>query len=143
MATKLIWEIFDEINEDVSKLAQYKANGAVRLILEHAYLPEKKFALPEGDPPYKDSPHPIGMSETTLLHEAKRLYVFCREDLKPIKRESLFIELLENIDVKDAKILLAVKEQKLSKLYKKITKAACVKAGIINDPKDTNDQPTG
>jgi len=141
MATKnLLHEIFDEVEKGDAKLDQYAKNAAIRLVLEHAFLPEKKFNLPEGDPPYKESPHPIGMSETTLVHEARRLYVFCRKDLKPIKRESLFIELLENIDKQDAKILLAIKEQKLSKLYKKITKAAAIKAGIINEPKDTDDQ---
>lgn len=140
MATKLIYEIFDEVNKDISLLGtKYATNAAVRLVLEHAYLPEKKFILPDGDPPYKVSPHPLGMAETTLAHEAKKLYVFCRADLKPIKREALFIELLENLDKEDAKVLLAVKEQKLSKLYKKITKAAVIKAGIINEPETTND----
>jgi hypothetical protein len=71
------------------------------------------------------------MAPTTLIHEAKRLYVFTRKDLKPLKREQLFIDLLESIEDEEAKVLLAVKDQKLTKLYPKITKKLVKDSGIL------------
>ena len=101
------------------------------MLLEYAYLPEKKFDLPEGDPPYKPDDAPIGMSPANLRMEMKRLYIFKREDLKPLRREQLFINLLESVHPDEAKLLLAVKEQKLNKLYKKVTRKVVEEAGFI------------
>jgi hypothetical protein len=67
--------------------------------------------------------------------EAKKLYVFCRADLKPIKREQLFIGLLEEVHPEEAVVLLAVKDQKLNKLYSKITRKLLEGAGIIQELK--------
>jgi hypothetical protein len=121
MATKLITEILTEINEDATTIVKYKDNGALRLIFEHAFDPAKKFVLPDGDPPFKQDAAPIGMSPANLFMEARKLYVFCRQDLNAVRRETLFIQLLENLHPSEAKMLLALKEQKLTKLYPKIT----------------------
>lgn len=132
MATKLFFEILDDINKDVSTLTgKYANQGALKLLFAHAFDPEKKFILPETDPPYREDKHPIGMAPTTLLHEVKRLYVFTRADLTKLKREGLFIDLLESIDKNDAKILLAVKNQQLHKLFPKITKKVVTEAGFV------------
>lgn len=119
--TKLITEILTEVNEDPSKLASFIGNSAVRIILEHAFDPEKKFELPDGEPPFKHDAGPIGMSPGNLYMEVRKLYVFCRKDLNPIRRETLFIQLLENVHPSEAKLLVAVKDQKLTKMYPKIT----------------------
>lgn len=132
--TKYITEILDEINADPKKIEQYKANGALRLIFEHAFLPEKKFKLPDGDPPFKPDAAPLGMSPANLYMETKRLYVFCREDLKPIRKETLFVQLLENVHPTEANLILAIKDQKLPKLYPKITWKLVSDAGIIPPP---------
>jgi len=130
---KHIVEILEELNENPKLIDQYKNNAALKLFLEYAFLPEKKFLLPEGNPPYKEDAAPFTMSPTTLLFELKRLYVFLREDLKPIKREQLFINLLESLHPSEAKITLAVKDQTLPKLYKKITRKLVSDAGFIPD----------
>ena len=121
MATKLITEILTEINADPAKIVTYKDNGALRLILEHAFDPAKKFVLPDGDPPYKEDAAPIGMSPANLYMEARKLYVFCRADLSPVRRETLFIQLLENVHPSESKLLLAIKDQNLTKMYPKLT----------------------
>jgi hypothetical protein len=87
--------------------------------------------LPEGEPPFKPADQPVGMCDTNLFLEAKKMYVFMRQDLKPIKREGLFIGLLEGIHPTEAAILIAVKDQKLQKLYPKITWKLAADAGII------------
>lgn len=128
---KYLTEVLEEINSDPKTIEKYKNDVALKILLEYAYLPEKKFDLPEGDPPYKPDDAPIGMSPANLRMEIKRLYIFKREDLKPLRREQLFINLLESVHPDEAKLLLAVKEQKLNKLYKKVTRKVVEEAGFI------------
>ena len=128
---KYLTEVLEEINSDPKAIDNYKTDMALKMLLEYAYIPEKKFDLPAGNPPYKEDAAPIGMSPANLRMEMKKLYVFLREDLKPIKREQLFIDLLENVHPSEAKLLLAIKEQKLTKLYKKVTRSVVEKAGFI------------
>ena len=128
---KYVTQMLDEINQDVKKLELYKNDAALKLIFEYAFIPEKKFILPEGEPPFKPSAEPMGMTPTNLFSELRRLYVFCRADLKPIKRESLFISFLEGVHPEEAKMLIAVKDQELHKLYPKITRKVLEKAGIL------------
>lgn len=131
---KYITDILDEINSDPKKIEQYKANAALRFIFEHAFLPEKKFELPEGDPPYKKDSAPLGMTPANLYQEVRKLYVFCRKDLNPIRRETLFIQLLENLHPSESELVLAVKDQKLTKKYPKITHKLVADAGFIPPP---------
>lgn len=129
---KFIPEMLDEINEDPSKIEQYRGNVALKIIFEYAFLPEKKMCLPEGDPPFKADPAPIGMSPANLMMELKKLYVFTpQRELNQLRRETLFIQLLENVHPSEAKLLLAVKDQKLTKLYKKINVNMLVDNGFL------------
>jgi hypothetical protein len=105
----------------------------------HAFVPQKKFILPEGEPPYKPSAEPMGMTPTNLFTELRRMYVFLREDLTPLKRESLFISLLEGVHPEEAKMLIAVKDQELHKLYPKINRKLLEKAGLLT-PKAKKDE---
>ena len=57
-----------------------------------------------------------------LMSEARRLYLFIRggnPNLTKIKREALYIELLESIHPEDAKLLISIKDKKIP--YKGIT----------------------
>lgn len=138
---KFITDILTEINEDPKKIETYKGNAALRFIFEHAFLPEKKFALPEGAPPYKEDSAPLGMTPANLYMEVKKLYVFCREDLTALRRETLFVNLLENVHPTEAKLLIAVKDQELPKLYKNITHKLVSDAGFIPAPVETPKEP--
>ena len=134
MATKYITEILDEINADPKTIEKHKTNAALRLIFEHAFLPEKKFTLPEGEPPFKKDAAPLGMSPANLYMEAKKLYIYCRTDLNQMRKETLFIQLLENIHPSEAELIVAIKDQKLTKLYPKITHKLVADAGFISPP---------
>ena len=123
--------MLDDINNDPKMIEQYKGDGALRLIFEYAFDPAKKMILPEDAPPYKPAAEPMGMTPTNLFSELRRLYVFCRADLKPIKRESLFVSLLEGVHPIEAKMLIAVKDQTLHKLYPKITHKLVYDAGFL------------
>lgn len=121
MANKLIHEILKEINEDVSSIAKFESNNYLRNVFEHAFRPEKKFLLPDGIPPYKSQVGPAEQHEHAFFMEAKKFYVYCRQELKPIKREQMFINCLESLAESEAKILIAIKEQTLNVLYPNIT----------------------
>jgi hypothetical protein len=128
---KYIPQVMDEINDDPSTIAKYKDDAAIRLIFEYAFDPAKKMILPEDAPPFKPAAEPLGMTPTNLYNELRRLYVFCRADLKPIKRESLFVSMLEGVHPTEAKMLIAVKDQTLHKLYPKITRKVAEGVGFV------------
>ena len=139
---KYVTQMLDDINTDPANIANFKGDGALRLIFEYAFDPEKKMILPEGEPPFKPAAEPMGMTPTNLFSELRRLYVFCRADLKPFKRESLFISFLEGVHPTEAKMLMAVKDQTLHKLYPKITRKLLEKAGMIPElPKKESKNP--
>ena len=130
--SKYLTEILDEINTDASVLPKYRENGALRLLFEYAYDPLKKMVLPEGDPPYKEDVAPIGMSPGNLMMEVKKLYIFCRTDLTALRRESIFVQLLEGLHPSEAKLILAVKDQDLTKLYKNLSHKFAFDNGLVS-----------
>ena len=87
--------------------------------------------LPEGEPPFKPDAAPLGMAPANLRMETKKFYVYLRKDLKPIRKEQLFIGLLEAVHPSEAKLLVAIKDQKLNKLYPKITRKLLEGTGFI------------
>ncbi len=94
---------------------------ALRALLKYTYDEKVKFLLPEGEPPYK--PNTLPDQEGILYSELRRLYLFIEggnPNLKPSRREYLFVQLLETVDQNDAKLLLGVKDKKIP--YKNITK---------------------
>jgi hypothetical protein len=134
MTTRYITEILTEINDNPKLIEKYKGNAALRLIFEHAFLPEKKFALPEGEPPFKKDAAPMGMTPGNLYQEVRKLYIFCRTDLNALRKETLFVQLLENIHPNEADLILHVKDQTLTKKYPKITHKLVAEAGFIPAP---------
>ena len=118
---KYLPEILKEVNDNPQLLTQLRGDAALTLLFKHAFDPAAKFILPEGDPPFKQDAAPIGMTPANLRMELKKLYVFCRTDLPAIRRESLFVQLLEAVHPSEAKLLLAVKDQDLTSLYPNIT----------------------
>ena len=131
---KYLPELLTEINDNPALLEKFKGDGSLRVLFEYAFDPAKKFLLPEGDPPYKPDPAPIGMSMGILRQELKRFYVFCRADLPAVRREDLFIQLLEGVHPSEAELLLSVKDQTLSKKYKKITHQLVYDLGFVQVP---------
>lgn len=135
MAVKYITEVLKEINEDPTLLqSTYKKQGSgspLEKVFQHAFLPEQKFILPDGEPPFKKDGAPIGMTPANFIQEVRKFYIFCRKDLSSAKRETLFIQLLEGIHPEEAKILIAIKDQNLTKLYPKITRKVLADSGYL------------
>lgn len=105
-----------EITDDGQRIIWLRQNSSPTLhaILQGALDPNIKWQLPEGIPPYK--PCDLVDQQHRLFTEVRRLYLF-REggnpNLKQIRREALFIELLESLDPEDAKLILAMKDKHL------------------------------
>lgn len=131
---KYITEILEEINADPTKLDNYKGDTALTIIFTHAFLKDKKFLLPEGAPPFKQDAAPIGMTPSNLRQELRRFYIFQRADLSNLRREELFIGLLEGLHPKEAELMVAIKDQTLHKMYKKITHKRVAEAGFVPHP---------
>ena len=86
---------------------------ALREILKYGFEPSIKWLLPAGAPPYSKSEE-VG-SETRLFAEARKLYLFVlggNPNLDQVRREQLFITLLETIHPNDAEILVELKDKK-------------------------------
>lgn len=131
---KYLPELLTEINDNPTLLTKLKGDAALTILFQFAFDPAKKFLLPEGDPPYKPDAAPIGMSMGILRQELKRFYVFCRADLPAVRREDLFIQLLEGVHPSEAELLLSVKDQTLTKKYKKITHQLVYDLGFVQVP---------
>jgi hypothetical protein len=112
-----------EMTKKQEKVDYIRANDspALRALFKYAYDDKVKFLLPEGEPPYK--PNTLPDQEGILYSELRRLYLFIEggnDNLKPVRREYLFVQLLETVDKEDAKLLISVKDKKIP--YKGITK---------------------
>lgn len=135
---KFITDLLTEINETPESISKYKDSPALKLIFENAFIPENKFLLPEGTPPFKEDGAPLGMSPANLYQELRRLYIFRRDDLTDSRRQALFINLLEALHPSEAKLIIAIKDQTLTELYPNITKELVTNyqfiPGEITDP---------
>ena len=135
---KYITEVLKEINDNPDLLlTTYKKQGDGGPLLKffhHAFVPRYKFLLPAGTPPYKPSPEPIGMTPSNMMAEIRMFYTLCDTNVRSFKREEIFIRMLENLHPDEAKILIAVKDQTLTKLYPNITVKAVADAGFISQP---------
>jgi hypothetical protein len=112
---------------DKIALLQQSASDPMLAILKYAFDPSIKFVLPEGAPPYK--PCDFLDQEARLYTELRRMYLFIEggnPNLTKVKREFLFIQLIESIDKGDAELLVAVKDKKLP--YKGLTASVVKKA---------------
>ena len=102
--------------EEKRQVLAYRDNFATRALLQLNYHPDVKWHLPPGAPPY--TPGQVADSTPNSLHfEVKKLDYYVDpspHDLPMLRRESMFVELLERVDPNDAKLIIAVKDRKLS-----------------------------
>lgn len=86
--------------------------ASVKPVLMGFFHPGVEWDLPEGAPPFKPS---VADVPAMLHQEARRLYLFWKggnPNLTPVRRESLFIGLLESLNKDDADLILAAKDRK-------------------------------
>jgi hypothetical protein len=123
-------EIINEVKKAKSvgekiRILQRKDSRELRGILELTYDNRLRWGLPEGNPPYK----PLDKSfdnQGMFYSEMRRMYIFLegKTNLTQGRREQLFIEILEQLDPDDSKLLLEAKDRKIKGVSKKIVKQA-------------------
>jgi len=134
MARKLISEVLAEAGkivlreERITFLQKNKSPGLTD-ILRINYDDSIVSVLPEGAPSYKQDDAPKGY-EYTVLNKAYTQFKYyfkgpVSSGMKPLKREGLFLNLLESLNVEEAELLISAKDKKMK--CKGITKR------LVND----------
>ena len=89
-----------------------------------------KFLLPAGEVPFKANDAPAGTEHTRLTHEYRGLYRFFKggdSSLKSMRREQLFVQLLEGLHKDEAEMLVLACNKELQSKYR-VTKAVVSEA---------------
>ena len=76
--------------------------------------------IPEGEVPYKKNEVPVGTDHTSLRREWKNLYHFVKggnDGLSTMRRETMFIQMLEGLHPEEAEIICLVKDKALEEKY--------------------------
>jgi hypothetical protein len=100
--------------EDKVAALRYNDSFVLKTVLQGVFDARIKWLLPEGSVPY--TPSKLVDQENVFIRDSRLLKHFVEggtPGLTQIKRESLFIEMLENVSPADAEMLVAMKEKKL------------------------------
>ena len=108
------------------KLLQEMNTQALRMLLIINFDDSVVSLLPPGDVPYTPNEAPAGTEHTVLEKEARILHHFFKggSNIKQVKREQMFVQMLEGLSSGEAEALVLAKDKKIGKRWK-ITKA-CV-----------------
>ena len=121
-----IQEILNLVNEQRSKakkieiLKEYETDALKSLFIWN-FDPSVISMLPEGEVPFNKNEVPVGTDHTSLRREYRQLYHFVKggnDQLSGLRRESMFIQMLEGLHPEEAEILCLVKDGQLNKKYK-------------------------
>ena len=138
--TPLFHEIFTKVNnakdkaKKVAVLRKYD-NPNFRAFLMCAFNPDIEWLLPEGDVPYIENDAPEGTEHSLLAVESRTIHnyvkrkvnnpiagtpewVFGNAALNDMKRETMFIQLLEGLSAGEAQCLCLSKDRTLHRKYK-------------------------
>jgi hypothetical protein len=127
MAIKALGKIIAEVEGKKSAKQQAAVlrenhTEALKQIIWHAFFPQVEWLLPPGKPPYTALDKSTDQ-EGKLYSEIKMLKYFINTpdgmNMKDLKREQLFIQVLEGLDPDDAALLCRMKDKQV-----KIRKAA-------------------
>ena len=120
-----VHEVLELVDQQRSKakkidiLREY-ADDALKSILIWNFDPTAISVLPEGHVPYKENEVPVGTDHTSLRREWKNLYHFVKggnDRISAIRRETMFIQLLEGLHPDEAEIVCLVKDKALEDKY--------------------------
>ena len=119
-------EILELVHKQRSKakkvevLREYR-DDALTAILIWNFDDRVQSAMPEGQVPYKPNEVPVGTDHTSLRREWKTLYHFIRggnDGLNNLRRETMFVQMLEGLHPQEAEIICLVKDKRLTDKYK-------------------------
>ena len=151
MAIKPVPLIFLELSEKKTHLEKVKylnenRNDMVDLLLELSFSKKIRITLPEGAPNYQKTGEAALYNAHLLYANRRQIEMFINDNtshIPEIRRESLFIDLLENLDPAEAELLIQVKDKKLTS-YPGITRSVIEKVydfELIDEPKTEEPVP--
>ena len=121
-----IFEILDLVSAQRSKakkveiLQEYRDPSLVSILIWN-FDDTVVSIIPEGEVPYNPNEVPVGTDHTSLRREYRNLYHFVQggnTSLSTIRRETMFIQMLEGLHPREAEILCLIKDKKLTTKYK-------------------------
>ena len=90
-----------------------ETNAAVPRVCQWYFDSKIKSTLPEGATPYNKNDAPASdLTETQLRFEFRKFKYFVTEEVPQVRRETMWIELLEGIPSKEAEMIDLVKDGK-------------------------------
>ncbi len=119
-------EILEVVHKQRSKakkvevLKHYRDDALTALLIWN-FDPSVVSALPDGAVPYTPNEVPEGTDHTSLRREWKNLYHFIRggnDGLNGLRRESMFVQMLEGLHPREADLVCLVKDKRLTDKYK-------------------------
>ena len=117
-----ILELVDEQKTDEKKIAilkEYECDILKSLFIWN-FDDSVISLLPPVTVPYKPNENPLGTDHSSLRREQRSLYNFVKggnDQLSTIRRETIFIQMLEGLHPKEANIIIAVKDGNLEDMY--------------------------
>ena len=140
-ATLLFSEVLDKVHKAKTKaqkvdILRKNNNASLRMVLKSSFDPKIKWSMPSGDVPFIPNDAPAGTDHTRLATEAKKLYHFIEgaDNTTPkMKKENMFIQMLEGLHESEARLVIAAKDKKLHQVYKGLSKDVVKEAFNWND----------
>ena len=107
-------------DQDKVKVLQEYANDALKTLLIWNFDESIISLLPTGEVPYQPNESPLGVDHSSLRRDYKNLYNFVKggnDSLSKIRRETIFIQILESLHPNEADVLVLVKDKNLEDKY--------------------------
>ena len=114
--------------EKIKLMQDYNTN-ALRMLFIINFDESIVSMLPPGNVPYTPNEAPEGTEHTILEKEARLLHHFFKggSNVSQVKREQMFVQMLEGLNSGEAEALILAKDKKIGKRWK-ITKATVTEA---------------
>ena len=142
-----VYEILEELDSCTTKQrkvdlinTKYNNHTPLQYVLRWNFDKSIKSLLPEGEPPF-DKERKDGDSPQALWSYLKMFPNFVDSaqgrQLPELKRENLFIEMLDALDLEEANVIVLAKDGKLEEKYDitiDVVNAAYPDIGLVSDP---------
>ena len=124
--TPLLSEVLKKVHnaktkdKKVSILKEYDCEP-LRMVIKSSFDPNIKWVMPEGNVPYNPNEAEEGTEHTVLLKESRKQYRFIEggdTTIPQIKKENMFIQMLEGLHSSEAQLIIDVKDKSCIKSIK-------------------------
>ena len=145
-------------NEKVAILREYRSDALTKILLAN-FASSIQFVFPAGATPFKEQERPKGIGHSMMFREHRMIEKFIRKtvngityfgcsgtprpNIQQLKKEQLWIQLLEELHPEEAMVMDLVKDKQLTTRYK-ITRQNVIDAFPdlrLQDEPDARSQP--